>query len=164
MGVRIVRADLADAGAIWRLQQAAFAGEARRYGVWDLPPLVETADRIRRLFGEAVFLKAVGGDGELVGSVRGRWIRPGVCHVERLSVRPERQGRGIGGALMRRLEVEFAEAERFELETGHQSAGSLHIYHRMGYEVVRREEISPALTLVYMAKPGPAGLNTQNRK
>lgn len=97
-----------------------------------------------------LFLKAVAG-GEVVGSVRA-CREGGTCFIGRLVVRPDCQGRGIGTRLMDEIEARCAEAERFELFTGHRSDTALHIYAKRGYAVVRKEPVHARLTLVYLVK------------
>ena len=67
-------------------------------------------------------------------------------------MRPDYQGRSIGTRLMYAIEALFPQAERFELFTGERSVGNIRLYERLGYKIVRSEQLSPAVTLVYMEK------------
>src|SRR3954470_18312483 len=93
-GVRIERAAPADAGEILTLQRAAYVTEAQLHGDPFLPPLVESADQIRKLIGRSPVFKAMTGT-RIAGAVRGR-INDRICLVGRLAVAPDLQGRGIG--------------------------------------------------------------------
>lgn len=149
-GVRVVRASEADLPEILAVQKQAFASEAERYGDPDLPPLHETVDEIRQQLDTHVVLKAVL-EGQIVGSVRGR-LEASSCHVSRLAVRPDVQGRGIGAQLVRALEEQFPGAESFVLFTGHKSHRTIALYERLGYCVTHLTVESDRVTLVHMAK------------
>jgi GNAT superfamily N-acetyltransferase len=147
--MRILLAQLGDAAAILRLQKVAYQTEARLYGD-DIPPLQQTLAELEREFGHFLILKAVG-NGEVVGSVRAR-RDGGTCHLGRLIVKPELQGRGLGTLLMQQIESRCADAARFELFTGDRSLGNLRLYRRLGYTELRREVVRPGLCLVYLEK------------
>jgi len=147
---RISQASAADASAILALQKLAFQYEAEIYDDFTIPPLVQSLDSLRQTFANHVFLKAVA-DGQLVGSVRASQDGQ-TCLVGRLIVHPGYRRRGIGTELMRRIEARFEQAVRFELFTGHSSAGNLRLYTRLGYREFRREETSPKVTLAFMEK------------
>jgi ribosomal protein S18 acetylase RimI-like enzyme len=76
----------------------------------------------------------------------------GTCHIGRLIVTPELQGRGIGTRLLRAIEARFPGARRFELFTGSRSAANLRLYERLGFRRCREQTLSPAVTLVFMEK------------
>ncbi len=147
--MRILLAQPGDAAAILRLQKVAYQTEARLYGD-DIPPLQQTLAELEREFGHFLILKAVG-NGKVVGSVRAR-RDGGTCHVGRLIVKPELQGRGLGTLLMQQIESRCADAARFELFTGERSLGNLRLYRRLGYTELRREVVRPGLCLVYLEK------------
>lgn len=146
----ISRAGIADAAAILELQKLAYESEARLYGDWHIPPMVQTLDGIRGEFAAKTFLKAAVG-GLLVGSVRAAYERD-VCEIGRLVVHPRYQRRSIGTRLMHAIEALFPEAERFELFTGDRSVGNIRLYERLGYRIVRSERFSAAVTVVFMEK------------
>lgn len=72
--------------------------------------------------------------------------------MERLIVHPDHQGRGLGTALMHRLEGAFPEARRAELFTGQQSERNIHLYERLGYRIFRQEPVTDNLSFVFMEK------------
>ena len=139
-----------DAPAILALQRLAYRSEAERYDDDTLPPLTETVDQIRAEFGHRLVLKAVD-DGLIVGSVRAH-EEGDTCHIGRLIVHPDHQGRGLGAALLSEVEVRFPEARRFELFTGTLSVRNIGLYERLGYVPFREEVVSPKVTLVYLEK------------
>jgi ribosomal protein S18 acetylase RimI-like enzyme len=139
-----------DAGAILALQKLAYQSEARLYNDFSIPPLLQTLAELRQEFARKVVLKATL-DGQIIGSVRG--YREGdTCYVERLIVHPGHQGRGLGTALMGRLEGAFPGARRAELFTGHKSERNIRLYQRLGYAIFKQEPVAPHLIFVFMEK------------
>jgi ribosomal protein S18 acetylase RimI-like enzyme/DNA gyrase inhibitor GyrI len=147
---RLAEAECSDAPAILELQKLAYRSEAQLYEDWNLPPLTQTLDSLRAEFSTSRVLKAVEG-GRIVGAVRAREA-DGTCHIGRLIVTPELQGRGIGTRLLRAIEARFPGARRFELFTGSRSAANLRLYERLGFRRCREQTLSPAVTLVFMEK------------
>jgi len=86
-----------------------------------------------------------------VGAVRARGTS-GICHIGRLIVSPGLQGRGIGTRLMRAVEAEFPDVDRYELFTGSRSEANIRLYERLGYRRSREQVLSPAVTLVFLEK------------
>ncbi|MET8140279.1 GNAT family N-acetyltransferase [Sphaerisporangium sp. NPDC005288] len=148
----IERARPEDAGEILTLQRAAYVVEAQLYGDPFIAPLVESLEGLRGAIASATVLKAVE-SGRIVGSVRGRLgERSGL--IGRLVVAPDRQGQGLGTALMKAVEGELSpQVEAFDLFTGHLSEGNLRLYRRLGYRETRRERVHEHLTMVHMRKP-----------
>jgi len=148
--MEILAASIEDGPEILTLQRLAYQSEAALYGDFSIPPLTEKLVELQAEFGRQLILKAVE-DGRIVGSVRGR-EHEGTCYVGRLIVHPDHQSRGIGTALMYRLERLFPAAVRFELFTGHKSTRNIRLYGRLGYRVLRTQAVSDRLALVFMEK------------
>ncbi|SDI09844.1 GNAT family N-acetyltransferase [Nonomuraea jiangxiensis] len=146
----IERAVAADAGEILTLQRAAYVAEAQLYGDPYIPPLVESLEQVRKIVETAVVLKALDGS-RIVGAVRGR-VSGTTCLVGRLVVAPDRQGQGLGTALLRALHEAVPEAEAFDLFTGHLSEGNLRFYRRLGYRETHRERMDDHLTLIHLRR------------
>jgi predicted N-acetyltransferase YhbS len=146
----IERAEPEDAGEILTVQRAAYVSEAQLYGDPFIPPLVESADQIRRAVETATVLVARDG-GRIVGAIRGR-LSGTTCMVGRLVVAPDVQRRGLGGTLLAALHDEVVSAQAFDLFTGHLSEGNLRLYRGHGYRETRRERMSDHLTLVHMRR------------
>jgi ribosomal protein S18 acetylase RimI-like enzyme len=153
MTVSIERARDEDAGEVLTVQRAAYVSEAQLYDTPHFSALTESVDDVRKAIEESVVLVARLGT-RIVGAVRG--VMDGdVCHVERLVVAPDLQGRGIGRRLLVAVEREVP-AARFALHTGDRSVGNLGLYRSVGYEVARSERVGDTLTLVHLDKPAPA--------
>jgi GNAT superfamily N-acetyltransferase len=154
--INISLATIEDAAAILDLQRCAYQSEAAIYDDYTLPPLLETLDELRGQFASKKFLKVVH-QGEIVGSVRAIQTEEpdAACRVERLVVHPDHRGRGIGTALLRRIEEVHPDARRFELFTGHKSLKNLRLYEGIGYRRMREERANDKVTLVFLEKRRP---------
>jgi ribosomal protein S18 acetylase RimI-like enzyme len=146
----IEQATVADAQEILALQKLACRRGAETYRDLAIPPLTQTLAELAEDFETHLFLKCMI-DGRMIGSVKGR-LRDGTCHIGRLMVHPNFQGRGIGTLLMAEIEAAFPGAERLELFTGHQSKGNTRLYERLGYRIFRTGAVNAGLTLTFMEK------------
>jgi GNAT superfamily N-acetyltransferase len=97
-----------------------------------------------------VFLKAVDTTGEIVGSVRA-FPHGDTTKINKIIVRPDKQGQGIGTQLLKAIERECPSA-RYELFTGHKSLRNIKLYKRLGYAQYREEEQTKTRTLICMEK------------
>ncbi len=134
MHMKILKADVSDAGEILGLQKLAYLIEAERYDDYDIHPLKQTLEEIREQFKDHTFLKAVQGD-RIIGSVRAG-EKDGTCYIGRLAVHPEMQNKGIGTALMQEIEKCCVQA-RFELFVGSKSENNIHLYRKLGYNIYK---------------------------
>lgn len=148
----ICRAEPHDAEEILALQRLAYQAEARLYNEWKIPPLTQSLDALKEEFADSIVLKALI-DGRIVGSVRAK-ARAGCCAIGRLIVHPELQRRGIGSRLLQAIEAQFPEAAHYELFTGSKSEANIRLYQRHGYQITRTEQLSAAVLLVFLEKPG----------
>jgi GNAT superfamily N-acetyltransferase len=150
--VEIGPATAAGAGEILTVQRAAYLAEAQLYGDCFLDPLTEPLSGVGAAIETGLVLAARSG-ARLVGAVRGH-VRGGTCHIGRLVVAPDLQGRGIGSRLLAHIdERQRDRVDEFALFTGEKSEQNLKLYHRFGYVEVRREQVAPAVTLVHLSKP-----------
>lgn len=148
----ITTAEERDAGEIMTVQRAAYVSEALLYDTTRLSALSEPLAEIRKSVaaGEVLVARM---DSRIVGSVRG--VRQGdECHVGRLVVAPDLQGRGIGTALLRAVERHGGDGvRRFVLHTGDRSHANIALYRKVGYIETHREFVAETLSLVHLAKP-----------
>ena len=150
MDISIIPAEAGDAAEILTLQKVAYQTEAKLNDDWTIPPLTQTLPEIEAEFATKTFLKAVNKD-KIIGSVRA-FLNSGTCHIGRLMVFPEYQGKGVGTRMMEKIEAAFPNAQRFELFTGTRSAHNIRLYKRLGYRECREMDISPKVRLVFMEK------------
>jgi ribosomal protein S18 acetylase RimI-like enzyme len=153
LSIVVADATALDAGELLTLQRAAYLIEGELHGDFRLPPLVETVEEIRAALDGGIVLKALLGT-RIVGAVRGR-VAGTTCHLGRLAVAPDLQGRGIGTRLVSALEERYAdEVTRFELFTGPNSERNVRLYRRLGY--VDMPTPPGQEPLVYLEKRLPA--------
>lgn len=148
----LVVAGARDAGEILTLQRAAYVTEAQLYDDVRLPALTQTLEQLRAELDEGLAVKAVARRGRVVGAVRAT-VAGGTLHVGRLTVAPDLQRRGIGSALLRRIEQAAPlGTQKYALFTGHLSQANIRLYERHGYREARREPLHPGVTLVHLEK------------
>ena len=136
-------------GELLTLQRAAYVTEAQLHDELRLPALTQT---LAELAAELAVSRCLGAwlGARLVGSVRTR-EDGGALQVNRLSVAPDLQGRGIGTRLLLAAEA-GSSCDRAVLFTGSRSEANLRLYRRHGYVEQRREELRPGLVVVHLAK------------
>ena len=135
---------------ILALQKECYLQEAAIYEDYNIPPLLQTVESIEVDFKQAVFLKAIE-NGKIIGSVRAH-KEAQICKIGRLIVHPDFQNKGLGKQLMKRIEKEFSEVDKYELFTGHRSHKNLKFYQKLGYQECQRKRIHDNLELVYLEK------------
>lgn len=144
-------AEIQDCNDIIRLQRLTYESEAQLYQDWTIPPLTQTAAALQREFAELTILKAVNA-GEIIGSVRAQLIDD-VCHISRLIVHPDFQGKGIGSELLQQIEKHFSQqAAQFELFTGSKSESNITFYLRNSYTISRTQALTENISLIYLVK------------
>jgi GNAT superfamily N-acetyltransferase len=140
-----------DAGPLLVVQRSAYLSEAQAYGELFIPPLVETLEEVRAaIAGGGVLVARLGP--RLVGSVRWQ-VRDRVCHVGKLSVAGDLQGRGVGSALLLAVEQQAPDVDAYALFTGAESPYNIRLYNRHGYQQTHTERLSDKVTFVHMTKP-----------
>ncbi len=136
-GIAIVKANESHLGAIERCARAAYGKYVARIGRAPAPMVADfasqiTAGRVWAAVDEAGF------GGYAVCYPRGDHM-----HLENIAVLPERQGRGIGRALIAHVEAEARKLglAAVELYTNEKMTENLALYPRLGYrETGRRSE------------------------
>lgn len=106
-------ASLADATALTTLLRSAFAEVAQQFGLneTNAPKHVSNCEEswIVAALEKGVRYYVLEADGECLGCVALEQAKPTLCYLERLAVRPDQQGQGLGAQLVRHT---FAEAAR----------------------------------------------------
>ena len=160
--MEVEKATISDAEEILSLQKLAYQSEAEIYNDFNIPPLVQTLEEIKKDFGIQFLLKAVM-DEKIIASVRAH-TKEGTCYIGRLIVHPDFQNQGIGTKLMYEIEKIFSTCQRFELFTGARSERNLYLYQKLGYKIFKTARITDQTTIVYLEKkidplrfPSPQG-------
>lgn len=149
--MEIRQAHVEDAADILALQKLAYQNTALLYGGPAISPLMQTLDSLAADFARTHFLKVVTPQQQLIGSVRGFQVGSTVF-VERVIVAPEYQQRGIGTALVHRIEAQFADAQRFELYAGEKNEKAVRLCQKVGYRELKRERMSHQRIFIFMEK------------
>lgn len=148
-----VQLGLADAGEILTLQRAAYVTEARLHDDVNLPPLTQTlAELVAEIDDPKVTVWGYRDASRLIASTRVE-IDQDVAHLRRTAVAPDKQGRGMGTALLGWVEHLLpSSVSAVELFTGEHSEANLRLYRRLGYADMRRSSVG-SYSLVHMRKP-----------
>jgi histidine ammonia-lyase len=158
-GIEISLVEPGDAGELLTLQRAAYVTEGQIYENASIPPLTQTLAELEAELEDSIALKATRGT-RIVGTARAR-LEDGTLHIGRIAVAPDMQGRGIGTALVERLEKEHGGgAHTFALFTGDSNPANRRLYERMGYRETHYEQLDFGVRLVHLAKAAdgaPAG-------
>lgn len=152
-GVTIARANETDIPEILAIQRLAFQSEARLLNDDTIQPLHETKEEAAAYLRDGVILKALDGEGTLVGSVRGI-AKGGIFHLAKLSVHPDEQGKGIARMLLEAIQT-HATCPRMELFTNSGNPRNVMLYKGMGFTVFAEKKATQTLTFVYMEKEIP---------
>ncbi|GLY64378.1 GCN5 family acetyltransferase [Amycolatopsis taiwanensis] len=159
VGVKIetLQLTVADAGEVLTLQRAAYVTEALSHNDLALPALTQTLDELRaELADPSCVTWGVRESGRLVASVRVRRVDAVVAEIRRLAVVPDRQGNGLGSALLATAEQRLpSEITTVRLFTGEHSEANLRLYSRLGYRETHRTS-NGAYQLVHLAKTAPS--------
>jgi tRNA (guanine37-N1)-methyltransferase len=132
----------ADAGELYVLQRACWVQEQHDNPGVRIPALHETYDELRDWIARDTVLVARSA-GRLVGAVRAS-LDGEAWEIGRLMVAPDLSGRGLGRALLERIEaLAPAAATTYALFTGAGSARNQRMYKKAGYRL--RGEIEPGV-------------------
>jgi tRNA (guanine37-N1)-methyltransferase len=135
-------AQLADSGELLVLQLACWVAEQHDNPGVRIPALHETHDDVRAWLARDTVLVARSA-GRLVGAVRAS-LDGESWEIGRLMVAPDLAGRGLGQALLERIEaLAPAAATTYALFTGAGSTRNQRIYKKAGYRL--RGEIAPGV-------------------
>jgi len=141
-GVEVRAAAPADAGELYVLQLACWVQEMHANPGIRIPALHESLDDLRAWLARDTVLVARAG-GRLVGAVRAA-LDGQTWEVGRLMVAPDLAGRGLGRALLGRIEsLAPPEATAYALFTGAGSARNQRMYKKAGYRL--RGEVEPGV-------------------
>jgi len=136
---------------ILNIQRKAFLEVARAFHIESMPPLEQTLESLTDEFVNGTILKASIAN-TVIGSVRA-YRKNDTCHIGKLIILPEYQNKGIGKALMYKIEHLYKNiVKRYELFTGARDPRNKYLYAQLGYISFKTEKINDAISFVYMEK------------
>ncbi|KIL52111.1 GNAT family N-acetyltransferase [Jeotgalibacillus soli] len=133
---------------IWRLHQRAYRVEANLIGFPELPPLIETIEKLAR--SKELFLGYVI-EGEILGAAAYEWHDNNVT-IARLIVDPDHFREGIGCALLKAVIVNTQSADQWFVSTAKKNAPAIKLYESYGFKVESERIVREGLTLVEFKK------------
>lgn len=151
--IKPLRLAVPDAGEMLTLQRAAYVTEAQEHDDLAMPALTQTlGELIAELADPLLLAYGIRESGRLVASLRVRRVDADTVEVGRLVVAPDRQGNGLGSALLAAAEQSVpGEITTMRLFTGERSEANLRLYRRLGYRETHRT-VAGGYQLVHLAK------------
>lgn len=147
--MHIEQATITDAEEILSLQKLCYVSEAEIYNDFNIPPLTQTLEEIKKEFDKYIFFKVIDSN-KIVGSVRAA-VNGDICTIYKLIVHPDCQNKGIGSSLIKKVEETYHN-KRYEIFTGHRSEKNLYLYQKIGYMIFKKEKLTDDIDMVYLAK------------
>ena len=151
--MEISLANISDLHKILDVQKKAFVQEAELYQKCTIAPMTQTIDEIIEECKSKVVLKAEL-EGRIIGSIRAK-IEQDSCHINKLVMLPEYQGKGYGKRLLLEIEKYFSKATKFVLETGAKSVNNIALYQKVGYKIIDSGMFHDGVDSVIMVKHNP---------
>jgi GNAT superfamily N-acetyltransferase len=149
--IRHARTD--DAGQVLVVQRAAYVLDAQLYGDPMIDALTETFEDVLASVADANAVLLVAADGDrLVGFVRG-YINGRSCRLDRLAVVPDRQGGGVGGALVQAIEADVdGLVDELLADDADRGQARVRLYQRHGFIEIYRDAAGDGRVRIYLRK------------
>ena len=154
MKIRLVRAAIADAEIIYRMQRQAFAALLEKYRDYDTSPGNEPFEKVKsRIEQPYTFFYLIKSDETVVGAIRVVDKKNGnVKRISPIFILPEYRNQGFAQAAIKAAE-EIHGADNWALDTILQEKVNCYIYEKLGYRKTGETKfINPLITLVYYKK------------
>ncbi|MBQ7865005.1 MAG: GNAT family N-acetyltransferase [Clostridia bacterium] len=153
MHIELMRATVADAQELWRMQKEGFAELLERYQDVDTNPACETLEKvIMRLEQSITMFYYILADGQKAGAIRIREVDDGWKKLGPLWVMPAWRGKGVAQQAIRLVE-ELHGADKWALDTILQEKGNCHLYEKLGYrQTGATHVVNERMTLVDYVK------------
>ncbi len=147
--MEVLQVTISDAEDILSLQRMAYQSEAELHDDFNIPPLTQTLSELKEDIKHKTILKIVE-NGKILASGQARF-ESGCCHIGRMAVWPQYQGKGVGSKLLAALESVFPNVTRFELFTGENSVSNLAMYERRGYKPFKAAKLGTT-NVIYLER------------
>lgn len=154
MAITLEKATLVDADALHQLQVKAFLPLLKKYQDFATNPACESIDKIVERINSSLrgFYKIKKGD-RLVGGIAIKHVSDDCLWIGPIFVDPDFQNQKIAQKAMVLIETFFPHVTKFELATLKQETGHIHLYQKMGYNLIdRKEKVNNLLDLVFFEK------------
>jgi ribosomal protein S18 acetylase RimI-like enzyme len=132
VNIEIVQANKEDLAKILEVQYKAFLREAEEFNDFNIDPMTQTLEDMEEEYKTFTYLKAVDENGQIIGSIRG-YVKNGTSYIGRTLVHPDYQGRGVGTAMIKKLE-QINSAPRYEINSSIRCPQNIRFYERLGFK------------------------------
>ena len=139
-----------DLQSILDLQILSYQREAVISNDYKIPPLLYSINDMQKDVQSKNIYKAVFKNIR-VGSVRG-YKDKNTGYIEKLIVHQDYQNLGVGKKLMKYIEKQFIDVQRFELFTGTKSNKNIALYKNLGYKIFKDKIVNDNYSLIFMEK------------
>ncbi len=133
---------------LFELQRASYLIEAKLINFFEIPPLLETIDELKK--SEETFLGYFVGD-EIAGAVSFT-IEGDVLTICRMIVHPNHFRKGIAQSLLKGVEHRNGKITIFKVSTGKENPPAKGLYLKYGYKFIGDFEVVPGLYISNFAK------------
>ena len=152
--MKLIRASVKDARQLWEMQVKSFQQLLDKYQDYETNPASESVDRVlARLEQKHTYYYFICLDGVKVGAIRVVDFR--TVQNKRISplfILPEYQNQGIAQSAIKMCE-QIHGSDGWELYTILQEQGNCHLYEKLGYRKLDRQEtVNDKMTLVFYEK------------
>jgi ribosomal protein S18 acetylase RimI-like enzyme len=130
------------------LQRASYSVEAELIGSFDIPPLKDTTDTLRRC-GETFY--GFFEQERLVAAISYK-REDDILDIHRLVVHPDHFRKGIARALVEHVEELAVTADRIVVSTGTNNVPARRLYRSLGFEETGEAEVAPGLRVTFFEK------------
>ncbi|WP_144449108.1 GNAT family N-acetyltransferase [Halalkalibacter nanhaiisediminis] len=151
MDIRIQRTTKGEVSELLKIQKEVFQADLQRYKDYESSPATESHDsfiqRINESFHYTIFI-----EGELAGGINIWKITSTHMGLFRIFLKEHFQNRGYGSEIMRLVEHQFPEAQKWSLNTPKDNVRNRYFYERIGYQKIGELQVNDKLILIEYEK------------
>ena len=155
MEIKLIKANLADAKKLWKMQVEAFRELLEKYQDFDTNPSSEPLNRtIERISMPETYYYFIVYNDNVAGAIRVVDKKDNITpkRISPIWVMPEFRGNGIAQLAIKSAE-EIHGSENWELSTIKEEKGNGYLYEKMGYKLTDEAEVvNDRMTLVFYKK------------
>ena len=155
MEIKLIKANLADAKKLWKMQVEAFRELLEKYQDFDTNPSSEPLNRtIERISMPETYYYFIVYNDNVAGAIRVVDKKDNITpkRISPIWVMPEFRGNGIAQLAIKSAE-EIHGSENWELSTIKEEKGNCYLYEKMGYKLTDEAGVvNDRMTLVFYKK------------